>query len=127
MTAAQQVLQIENITLISEFANIFEEYVETNLTLGNIVRFGEEFLKVEPEDINFHVMPFELIGIRGNSYVQITKDEWLTLINDSFNPLEEDIKLENMDVLTWDGMYATSTNGAMYGVESFSENPAYAG
>ena len=39
-TVAEQLLQIGNITKINEFAKIFEEYVDTNLSLGNIVRFG---------------------------------------------------------------------------------------
>lgn len=126
MTVAKQLLQVGNIAKINEFAKIFEEYVDTNLTLGNIVRFGEEFLKVKPENINFHTIPADYNGsIRYCSYCLINVDEWLALINDRFNPLEQDITRNNVDILQWDGAIATSTTGKTYGIESFTDYSIY--
>ena len=123
---AGQLLQIGNITKINEFAKIFEEYVDTNLSFGNIVRFGEEFLKVKPEDIRFHVIPANYNGsIRGGSYCIIYIDEWLEMINTYLNPLEQDITRENLDILQWDGSVATSTTGKTYGIESFTDWSIY--
>lgn len=126
MTVAKQLLQIGNITKINEFAKIFEEYVDTNLTIGNIVRFGEEFLKVKPENINFHVIPADYNGsIRMCSYCIIYVDEWLDMINECLNPLEQDITVNNVDILQWNGSVATSTTGKTYGIESFVDYSIY--
>lgn len=125
-TVAEQLLQIGNITKINEFAKIFEEYVDTNLSLGNIVRFGEEFLKVKPENIRFHMLPANYNGsIRGGSYCFIYIDEWLDMINTYFNPFDQDITRENLDILEWNGSYAVSTTGQTYGIESFTDWSIY--
>lgn len=126
MTVAKQLLQIGNVTKINEFAKIFEEYVDTNLTLGNIVRFGEEFLKVDADDINFHILPANYNGsIRMGSYCFINIDEWIDLINNSLNPLKKDITKDNVDILQWNGSVATSTTGKTYGVDSFTDFSIY--
>lgn len=123
---AKQLLQIGNITKINEFAKIFEECVDTNLTLGNIVRFGEEFLKVKEEDINFHIIPANYNGsIRSGSYCLIYVDEWLALINDKLNPLYEDITRSNVDILEWNGSQGVSTTGKVYSYESFTDYSIY--
>ncbi|MGI6028790.1 MAG: LCP family protein [Candidatus Heteroscillospira sp.] len=126
MTVAKQLLKVGNITKINEFAKIFEEYVDTNLTFGNIVRFGEEFLKVNPEDINFHIIPANYNGsIRMCSYCLINVDEWLAMINEHFNPLERDITRADVDILEWNGSTAVSTTGKTYGIESFTDYSIY--
>jgi len=126
MTVAKQLLQVGNITKINEFAKIFEEYVDTNLTLGNIVRFGEEFLKVKPEDINFHTIPADYNGsIRRCSYCIINVDEWLALINERLNPLEQDITRDNVDILQWENGMGVSTTGKIYPLESFKDYSIY--
>ena len=125
-TVADQLLRIGNVTKIKEFAEIFEEYVDTNLTVGNIVRFGEEFLKVDREDINFHILPANYNGaIRGGSYCIIDVDDWLQMINDCLNPLEEPVTRSNVDILQWNGSAAVSTTGKTYGIESFTDYSIY--
>ncbi len=126
MTVAKQLLKIGNITKINEFAKIFDEYVDTNLTIGNIVRFGEEFLKVKAEDINFHMIPANYNGsIRRCSYCLINVDEWLDMINECLNPLNEDITVNDVDILQWNGSVAVSTTGKTYGIESFTDYSIY--
>ncbi|MGE4353105.1 MAG: LCP family protein [Oscillospiraceae bacterium] len=120
---AKQLLQIGNITKINEFAQIFSECVDTNLTVGNIVRFGEEFLKVKEEDINFYMLPAEYNGsIRGLSYCFINIDDWLDRINTDFNPLYEDITRDNVDIMQWSNGMAVSTTGKTYSIDSFYNN-----
>ena len=122
-TVAKQMLQIGNITKINEFAKIFQDCVDTNLTFGNIVRFGEEFLKVDEDDIYFHMLPEDYNGsIRGLSYCFINIDEWIDLINSNFNPLNKDITKDNVDILQWTNGMAVSTTGKTYSIDSFYNN-----
>ena len=42
------------ITNIDDYANIFMTYVDTDLTLGNLVWYGQQVLGIGLENINFH-------------------------------------------------------------------------
>lgn len=126
MAVAEQLLQIGNVTKISEFANIFEECVDTNLSLGNVVAFGEAFLKVDTEDISFSTIPANYNGsIRGGSYCLIYPDEWLEFINENLNPMYEEITMDDIDILEWVNGMAVSTQGTTYSIESFIDYNAY--
>lgn len=126
MAVAKQLLQIGNITKINEFAKIFEECVDTNLTFGNIVAFGEEFLKVDTADISFSTIPANYNGsIRGGSYCLIYPEEWVEFINENLNPMYEEITIDDIDILQWINGTAISTQGTTYSIESFIDYTAY--
>ena len=47
------------------------------------------------------------------------------MINTYFNPFDQDITRENLDILEWNGSYAVSTTGQTYGIESFTDWSIY--
>lgn len=110
-TVAKQCLNIWNITKIDEFAQIFKDYVDTNLTAGNMAWFGQQFLNVKSENIKFMTLPgnyedYEL----GAACVTVKLDEWLEMLN-KINPYKEDITKDHLNVLTLDKngkLYSTS-------------------
>ena len=128
-SVASQLLKIGNATKVDEFAKIFKEYVETNMTLGNIVWFGLEFLKLSEEDINFYILPGNYNGsINGVSYVFVYLDEWLEMINTKLNPFKTQITMNNVNILTKDSsgnLY--STTGQIAGGYNFTSAPGYGG
>jgi hypothetical protein len=88
---------------VGEWARIFKEDVDTSLNLGNLVWFGRQFLKLSGDDITFSRIPSDVTDyINGSSYVTIRQEEWLEVINSSFNPYYQDITAENLDLLMWD-------------------------
>jgi len=127
-TVASQLLQIGNATKVKEFAKIFKEYVDTNMTLGNIVWFGLEFLKLSEENINFYLMPGNYNGsVNGISYVFVYLDEWLEMINSKLNPFKTEITESNLNILTKDSsgnLY--STTGQIAGANNWTRAPGYA-
>ncbi|MGI5937009.1 MAG: LCP family protein [Oscillospiraceae bacterium] len=126
-TVASQLLKIGNATKVDEFAKIFKEYVDTNMTLGNIVWFGLEFLKLSEEDINFYLMPGNYNGsVYGISYVYVYLDEWLEMINTKLNPFKTEITESNVNILTKDSsgnLY--STTGQIAGANNWTKAPGY--
>lgn len=56
-TVAAQCLQIGNVTKIKQFADIFIEYVDMDLTWGNLVWYGQQFLRLTDDDIAFYTLP----------------------------------------------------------------------
>ena len=110
MTAAKQMLTLGNIPNIGTAAEIFEEYVNTSLTAGNIAWYAKEFLKVSSDNINFMTLPGDYsCTINGTSYVEIKEDEWLEMLNTYFNPYYEEITSENLNLL-----FYNESNGALY-------------
>ena len=116
MAAASQILEKKESINITEIANIFFQHVkvDSKLTLGYMLWFGKEFLKMEPDGINFHVMPGNYNdSVNGDSYVTIYLDEWFEMLNEFINPFQEDISLDEVSILTrgTDGrLYATDGN-----------------
>ncbi len=109
---AKQCLRIGNVTKVNEFAQIFKDYVDTNLSTGNMVWFGQQFLNIKSENINFMTMPAKYDDYALEmACVTVKLDEWLEMINSKLNPYKEEITKEKLDVLTRDSggnLYSTA-------------------
>lgn len=124
-TAAAQILEKKSSIKISDFVNIFLKYVDTDLTYGNLVWLGTEFMKLDSDAITFHTLPgnygdYVYHGGANVSYVSINIEEWLDMINTYLNPFDTPIKEENLNILTRNAngeLYATS--GVREGDESW--------
>ena len=116
----EECLQIKNVTKIQEFAEIFEENVTTDLTLGNLVWLAEQaiFDGLSMDSVNFITMPGDYNGFAWCrsyqtylSYVLPDEDELLAIINESFNPYTEDLTSEGLDIMSVnaDGTLSSTT------------------
>lgn len=96
-------LQLSNVTKIGEFAEIFAEEVETDLTLGNLVAFAERAILggLSTDDVEFVTMPLDGVYVNGASYVQAKPEELLALVNEKLNPYTEDLTIEDMDIIQY--------------------------
>lgn len=54
---AQQTLQISNLTKVDQFVKIFQQYVETDLTLGNLAWLGSKAISIGAENVAFSTLP----------------------------------------------------------------------
>ena len=50
---AQQTLQVSNLTKVDQFVKIFQQYVETDLTLGNLAWLGSKAISIGAENVAF--------------------------------------------------------------------------
>ena len=97
---AQQTLQLSNWDKIPAMAQIFQEYVDTELTVPNLVWIGEQALTMGSENIHFHTLPGDGAGYyNGGSYYTVDPEATLELINTYFNPYTYDLTLDDMDIL----------------------------
>lgn len=100
----KECLQIQNVVKIGEFAEIFMEYVDTDLTLGNLVSFAERAILggLKVENVTFVTMPYKGVTVKGESYVQAEPQALLDLLNESFNPYRQDLTLADLHIMTYD-------------------------
>lgn len=126
----EQCLQFQNITKIKELARIFNENVTTNLSVNNLLWFGQQAVlgnekdgsKLDMDNVNFVTMPNEGVYVwsrsYGNkqSYVVPVADELVELVNESFNPYLEDLTDQELDIMGVD------ENGRIYSSTGYLED-----
>lgn len=115
-----QCLQVENVSKIREFAQVFSNNVQTDLSLGNLVWFAEQaaFGGLSMENVNFITMPgnyfaqaWSRVHQNMQSYVLADAEELLAAVNEGFNPYLEDRKQQGLDIMSVhaDGSISSST------------------
>ena len=69
------------------------------------------------EDIHFYTMPYSGCWINDTSYVSVSLDAWLELINSALNPYTEPVTAANLNVLisNYSGSNMWSTVGVIAG------------
>ena len=124
LAAAAQIIEKKDSINIVSLANIFLNYVETDLKLSHVVWFAQELFKLNAEDITFDLLPGNINDeINGDSYVTIYPNEWVELINAKLNPFNVPITLDNLSILTRGSnnkLYVT--NGVYAGKESWGSS-----
>ncbi len=98
---AKECLQMKNITKVSKLSEIFTDNVETDLTVGNLVWFGQQAMGMDTtQDLTFCTLPANMNGsYRNLSYVYPIESEILTVVNEKFNPYLRDIVASDLQIM----------------------------
>lgn len=104
----EQCLQIKNVTKIGELAQIFVDDVTTDLSVPNLLWFAQQaiFGGLSMDNVNFMTMPCtgKMVWSRSyqnyQSYVVPNADELVALVNESFNPYEDELKKNELDIMS---------------------------
>ena len=100
---ARQMLATLSLDMIGTYADLFLKYVDTELTVGNLVWLGQQALSMGMDNIHFYTLPGEaknLVDVPfwdGNYYV-LDAQGALEIVNSSFNPYDQPLTLEDMDI-----------------------------
>ena len=115
----KQCLQLKNVTKINQIAAVFTEYVDTELTVGNLVYFAEQALLggFSTDNLYSCTMPNTATTAYSRSYkaylsyVVPNADELSEIVNQYFNPYQQDVTLANLDIMSVnsDGSVSSST------------------
>ena len=92
--AAKQTLTASNLNKIDDFVKIFQSYVETDLTLGNLAWLGKEAITLGSDAVYFSTLPNEW----KSPYIYLNQEETLALINQHLNPYVEDRVAEDLNI-----------------------------
>ena len=94
IAAAMQTLTPANLDKIDDFVKIFQSYVETDLTLGNLAWLGKEAIGMGSDAISFSTLP----GEWKSPYIYLDQEAVLTLVNEHLNPYVEDRVAEDLNI-----------------------------
>ena len=116
-----QVLAKKDQIPVTDIVDVFFNDLTTDLTTGQCVWFAKELLKMNAEDVHFDTMPGNYNDYyKGRSYVTVTLDEWIEMINAMINPYNVSVTAENLDVLT------RNASGKMVSTTGIFADPSFA-
>ena len=121
---ASQVLTLSNITNIPKIADAVFQNVKTDLTAGNLLWMGMQALQINNDSIQFFTLPgYGAMSYAGSDPYQYSfffpyYQQTLDLVNQYFNPYEEEIT--TLDMVS--GPEGGSSSGWDGGVSSGEEN-----
>lgn len=115
----EQLLKPENIANINKLAKVFQENVKTDLTLQNLLWFGQQAILggLSAENVKFVTMPYAGAYAWSRTlnadlaYVVPIQDELLALVNNDLSPFKEEFSLSDLDIMSVnsDGSLSSST------------------
>lgn len=101
LALADQLLTVSNIGKIPELLAIFQRQVETDLSFREIQWFARKLMDLQVEtDISMQTMPIEGFDtVNGHSYVYLSEEKLLTLINEKINPFKHPITADDVIIV----------------------------
>ncbi len=94
IAVAQQALTVGNLDKLSSYVGIFEKYVDTDLTTGNLIWLGTQTIGLGSSAISFST----LSGDWTSPYIYADASDALTTVNTYLNPYVEDRVLADLNV-----------------------------
>lgn len=91
---AKKVLTAENLGKVDDFVKLFNTYVETDLTLGNLAWLGKEAITMGADSIEFSTLP----NSWKSPYIYLDAEATLALVNEHLNPYVEDRVPEDLNI-----------------------------
>jgi LCP family protein required for cell wall assembly len=103
MAIAAKAMNTKNVLTLGNIATSVLDKCETDLSLGNVQWYIQEFMKMSLENISFHTAPTTGCEVFGSAYVTLNTDEWLELVNTALNPYDVEIRKEDCAILSRNG------------------------
>ncbi len=101
MALVDELLTGSNISKIPEFTDIFQQHVETDLSLRDMQWFARQVMELDPEkDFTLQTLPYSGFGdYQGHNYVYLSTEEVISLVNRTINPYISDINEKDIKII----------------------------
>ena len=109
---AKKYLSVTTLTKLPELADLFFENVTTDMTVGNMVYFGQELLKCDFDNLFTYTLEGEAVMVNGASCYAIYLNKTLDVVNEYFNPYDVDITAANVSIRTPESVYSGSSSSS---------------
>ena len=97
---AEQTLKVSNLSKIGSFAQIFSDYVDSDLSVGNMIWFGKQAVNMGSDNIHFSTLPGDPNGkYMGKYYYVLDPAETVTMVNETINPYKADLTVDDTHII----------------------------
>ena len=95
---------------LMEYVTIFQKNVETDLEIPEMAYFGKSAIGgLNMSNVEFVTLPYKSAG---DAHLLPLAEETVELVNESFNPYQEDITLRDLDVVTRGSSSGSGSSGS---------------
>ena len=116
----EQTLRPQNVLKVPQLVDLFNQNVESDMTLGNMVWFAQSAVvgELDTENVNFTTMPYYGVDVGNAVYnyrVFPRQEDLIALINESLNPYVEEVTIDQLDLISVssDGNRLSSSTGRL--------------
>ncbi len=95
----EQFSSLGSIPNLMKAAEYLAGAVDTDLTAANMAWYARQALKCRGEDLQFETLPTESATVHKYSYAVVRLWDWLTMLNESFNPTDREITAADLDLV----------------------------
>ena len=95
-TVASQMLTVSNLGKVGDFVKIFQQYVDTTMSLSDMAWFGTEAIKMGSGAVEFSTLPGEWDD--SDNFVHLDPDATLKVVNQYLNPYVEDRVMADLNI-----------------------------
>lgn len=113
--ALRQMIQLGTVPRLPELVTLLAERSDTDLSAANVAWLIRQTLQCRSEDLHFYTLPTRSETIHALSYAVVELDDWLSLLNERFNPYFQSIGPENLDLIYMDSGSLRATTGTLLG------------
>lgn len=96
-----QTLKPENLLKLPELVRLFNENIETDIDLGNMLWLADQVKDFSVSDVDTHLLPGVASTVDSLSYWLPYEKELLDLINEEFNPLNDPITESDLSIVSY--------------------------
>ena len=102
--AAKQFISLGSIPNLAKVVQLVSAGMDSDLTASNIAYLLRCAIQCRAEDVRFQTMPNRPADAFGLSYTFVEPEEWLAMLNESLNPFDAPLTMENLDLIyLWGG------------------------
>lgn len=98
--ASEQFFDSLGFSKLQKLTKLFNEFVITDLSVGNLIFFGRELINCDLEKTETATLPGYGADVYGASYWVLNPEGTLDIINDLVNPYDRDMSLSDMNLRT---------------------------
>lgn len=99
VAAAKKMVDTISFGKISDYVSICIDYLDTDLTAGEIIWFAQKAFSVDMDnDLDFHTPTLDAYTYKGAAYVFLHEEQMVELVNSTVNPYLRDMTADDLDI-----------------------------
>lgn len=119
MAIAAKAMSTKNVVTLYNIASSVLDKCDTDLTVGNVQWYIQEFMKMSLDNISFYTAPTDNCMVFDTAYVSLQADAWMEMVNSKLMPYDKTVTKEELPLFVFKDGYIDSRGYRIVQQEDF--------